>query len=132
MARNGTAGQGEPALLVALLQGKTIPEAAQATGLSERTIKRRLADPAFVRELQVARQRAVSRAVNVLVEGTTTAAVTLRWLASHATQEHVRLAAARSILEYAFRGVEAVDMAERITQLEAAVASRQNGRHAWP
>jgi hypothetical protein len=127
MARNGTAGQGEPLLISALLQGKSVAEAAQASGLSDRTVKRRLADPSFVQELRQARQRAIGRAVNVLIESTTTAAVTLRWLATHATQEHVRLAAARSILEYAFRGLETLDLAERVAALEG-----QREQQRWP
>jgi hypothetical protein len=135
MPSHGRRDQGEGVLIAALLQGQTLAEAAQASHLSERTVRRRLADPAFVRELQQARQRAVGRAVNVLVDGTTTAAVTLRWLASHAEQEHVRLAAARSILDFAFRGLETLDLAERIAQLEARVATSApvsvatNGRH---
>jgi hypothetical protein len=129
MARNGTASPGEPVLLAALLQGKTIAEAAQASGLSERTVKRRLQDPAFIRELQQARQRAMARAVNVLVEGTTTAALTLRVLASQATQESIRLAAARSILDYAFKGMETLDLAERLEALEERLLTQ--GARKW-
>src|SRR5689334_1741861 len=114
MARNGAASQGDPALITALLQGKSVTEAAEVAGVSPRTVSRRLADPAFVWELQVARQRVLARAVNVLLEGTTTAAVTLRWPASHAEQESIKLAGARSILDYAFKGIETMDLAERV------------------
>ena len=119
MPRRDPSGRGDAALLAALVQGKSLSDAASTSGVSESTVKRRLADPRFQRELQAARQRAVSRAVSILAEGTTTAAVNLRWLASNAAQESVRLAAARSILEYAFRGIETMDLAERIRALEA-------------
>jgi hypothetical protein len=119
MARNGARDQGEEALITALLQGKTIPEAAEAAGVSPRTVNRRLADPGFVRQLQAARQRVLTRAVNVLLEGTVGAAVTLRFLATNAEQEAIRLAAARSVLDYALRGVETVDLAEQVRALQA-------------
>jgi hypothetical protein len=118
MATHGARDQGTPALIAALLQGKTIAEAAEASGLSPRTVSRRLADPAFVRELQAARQRVLTRAVNVLLEGTVGAAVTLRFLATNAEQESIRLAAARSILDYAFKGIETVDLAEQVRALQ--------------
>jgi hypothetical protein len=109
-------------LIAALLHGNTIPEAAQASGLSERTVSRRLADPSFQAALREARQRALSRAINVVVEGATGAAVQLRWLAGHATQEHVKLAAARAVLEYSFRGLEALDLVDEVAALRAEVA----------
>jgi hypothetical protein len=109
-------------LVAALLAGKPVSEAAKLSGLSERTVSRRLADPAFQRLVSDARQQAIRRAVNVLVDGTTLAAATLRWLASNADQEHVKLAAARSILEYAFKGMETLDLAERIAALEVQAA----------
>jgi hypothetical protein len=124
MAAPGTPGRGEAALLAALLQGKSTAEAAAAAGLSPRTVQRRLADPAFVCLLHQARARALARAINILAEGATSAAVQLRWLAVNATQEHVRLAAARSILEYALRGLEALDLPDRIAALEHREAQR--------
>jgi hypothetical protein len=121
MARRGAAGAGEPVLITALRQGKSIPEAAQAAQLSPRTVNRRLADPAFQRELAAARARMLGRAVAVLVDGTVYAAAQLRWLAANADQEGIKLAACRSILEYAFRGLETVEMlalGERVAALE--------------
>lgn len=124
MATHGTRDQGEAALIAALLAGKTQAEAAAAAGVSLRTVSRRLGDPAFVAQLRAARQRVLTRAVNVLMEGTVGAAVTLRFLATNAEQEAIRLAAARSILDYAFKGIETVDLAEQVAALQAQQGSR--------
>jgi len=129
VAANGASPRGETALITALLAGKTAAEAAQGCGLSERTVSRRLADPRFQQQLAQARQRVLSRAVHVLVDGTTSAAATLRWLAGHADQEHVRLAAARAVLDAAWRGVEVLDLAGRIAALEGRVTEPEG---SWP
>jgi hypothetical protein len=108
-------------VIAALLQGHTAAEAGRAAGVSESTVVRRLREPRFQRELQAARARALGRAVNVLVEATMAAAITLRDLAAHATQEHVQLAAATRVLDLAFKGIEVLDVTDRLEALEAAL-----------
>jgi len=89
-----------------------------------------MADPAFQREFAAARTRALGRAVAVLVDSTHDAAHQLAWLASHAHQEAIQLAACRSILELSLKGTELLDLAERLSALEARVAAAPapNGR----
>jgi hypothetical protein len=121
MATHGRRSHGDGALQTALLQGLTTEAAAKAAGVSERTAYRRTSDPGFQRELAQARARALSRALSVLVDGTAGAAAQLRWLATHAEQESIQLAACRSVLELALRGTELVDLAQEVTELREQV-----------
>jgi hypothetical protein len=130
MAEHGSRSQGDGRLIAELLRGQTTEAAAKAAGVSLRTAYRRTADPAFQREFAAARTRALGRAVAVLVDSTHDAAHQLAWLASHAQQEAIQLAACRSILELSLKGTELLDVAERLTALEARVVTpaAPNGR----
>jgi hypothetical protein len=121
MATHGRRSYRDGALQAALLQGLTTEAAAKAAGVSERTAYRRTSDPGFQRELAQARARALSRALSVLVDGTAGAAAQLRWLATHAEQESIQLAACRSVLELALRGTELVDLVQEIAELREQV-----------
>jgi hypothetical protein len=121
MATHGARDQGDQALILALLQGKSLSEAARASGLSERTVSRRLGNPDFQGQLNEARRRVLARAVNLLVDGALAASTQLRLLATTATQESIRLAAARSVLEYAFKGIEFADLVQEIAELREQV-----------
>jgi hypothetical protein len=136
MASHGSHTQGDGRLLAALLQGEPVASAAKQAGLSERTAYRRLQEPAFQRALAQGRTRALACAVMRLVDGSARAAGTLCELASTARQDGVRLMAARSVLDYALKGAELLDLVARIEALEAAAArpgiGPQNGRtHAY-
>jgi hypothetical protein len=50
----GAAGRGDNLVIDALLRGQTYRQAAVHGGVSERTVKRRMADPGFRRRLQEA------------------------------------------------------------------------------
>ena len=116
-------------MLTGLLEGQTVADAARAARMSVKTARRRLAEPAFRQALQQARQEALAAAVTRLTAATATASAGLERLAAGAGQESVQLAACRSILELALRGVELLDITERLSALEARVAATpQNGR----
>jgi hypothetical protein len=122
MSGNDWSRRGDAQLLAALAQGQSLTEAAKAARLSESTARRRLADPAFRAALSEARQRAVARAVTILASGMAEAAARLRWLSARAGEERVQLAAARTVIEQGLKGVELLDLAERITALEERLA----------
>ena len=129
MATHGPSRQGDSLLLTGLLEGQTVADAARAARMSVKTARRRLAEPAFRQALQQARQEALAAAVTRLTAATATASAGLERLAAGAGQESVQLAACRSILELALRGVELIDITERLSALEARVAAApQNGR----
>jgi hypothetical protein len=119
-------------LIAALAGGKPVAEAAKLAGVSERTVYRRLGDALWRRRVAAARTEMLARAVGVLAEGTTAAAATLRLLL-RSDSPSVQLAAARAILDQTTRGIELLDLADRVTALEeqAAMAETTKGRHRW-
>jgi AcrR family transcriptional regulator len=105
-------------LVAALAGGMTVAESARQAGIGERTVYRRLEDPAFRWTVADARGRLLEHAVGQLAEASTAAAATLRALLD-AEADTVRLGAARSILELGGRLREWVELEARIAALEA-------------
>ena len=132
MAENGRT-DGQITLIVALARGAGVREAAQQTGVSERTVYRRLRSPDFQRKLQSARGSMLADAVGRLSCAATQAAETLTDLLS-SPSESIRLGAARTILEVAPRLKEIVEFESRLTELErhAAVRSDEDAQSGCP
>jgi hypothetical protein len=107
----------DAALIAALAAGLTVQDVATQAHVSERTARRRLDDPSFRRHVAGARAAVLELAVGRLVAATTEAADALRFLLT-AESESVRLAAARTLLDQAAKGIETLDLAARIEQLE--------------
>lgn len=82
-------------LLGALATGATYEEAAQAAGLSERTVRRRMADDDFRARLWEARSIYLNRALGRLAERSVDAVETLAALL-RSESEQIRLKAARA------------------------------------
>jgi hypothetical protein len=95
-------------------------------------VYRRLEDPLWRRRVAAARTEMLARAVGLLAEGTTAAAATLRLLL-RSDSPSVQLAAARTILDQTTRGIELLDLADRVSVLEeqAAAAEETKGRRRW-
>ncbi len=108
----------DAAAIASLARGETQAAAAAASGLSERTIRRRLADPGFRQAVAEARREAVQRALGVLAAGATGAAATLVRLLRHESA-WVQLSAARAVLHAATQGVELEALQARLAALEA-------------
>src|SRR5438093_12074537 len=89
----------DAALQLALACGATVESAARATGLSERTVYRRLKSPAFRQQLQHQRGDIVRRAAGLLTAAALEAVKTLLELQKPSAPPPVQLGAARSILE---------------------------------
>src|SRR5205807_7289241 len=96
-------------------------------GVSVRTAYRRLADPAFARRLAQARDELISGALGELVECASEAVATLRALL-RASDERVRLGAAKSTLEQLLRLRETLTLSQRLATLERALQQRNGGR----
>jgi hypothetical protein len=105
-----------------LAAGKTVQEAAQTAGISERTAHRRLDDPAFRRLVVKLRGEMVARATGRLSDAAVKAVDTLVKLLD-ADSDSARLGAARSILELGTRLREAVEIEERLNALEQKAAN---------
>ena len=120
----------QDAALVALLVSATVREAAEAAGLSEATVHRYPSDPAFVAQYRAARRQVVEQAIARLQRDASHAAGVLRDVADDVTAPATaRVAAARALLGEAIRGVELLDLQERIERLELA-AQPQTGERS--
>jgi hypothetical protein len=115
-------------LLGALAAGSPVEKAAETAGVSVRTVYRRLADPAFARRLAQARDELISSALGELVECASEAVATLRALLS-ASDERVRLGAAKSTLDQLLRLRETLMLSQRLAALERSLqAQMRRGR----
>jgi hypothetical protein len=113
-------------LLVALAAGQTAREAAETAGVAERTVFRRLANPAFRQRAAELRADMMQRALGRLADGMAEAAAALRKLLASGS-DAVKLAAARAILEFGPRLRETVEFEERLRALEQGAAGQEKG-----
>src|SRR5207237_859676 len=86
--------------------------AAEQTGVSQRTVYRRLADPAFQQQLTATLADMVKRTMQMLTAAGLEAVKTLLDLQKPSTAASVRLGAARAVLEVGPRLREQVHFAE--------------------
>ncbi len=108
----------EDTLLLALACGATVEAAAKQCQLSDRTVYRRLKEPAFRTKLQDMRTDMVRRAAGLLTAAASAAVTTLLSLQKESAPPAVRLGAARAILEIGIKVREMVDLETRLAALE--------------
>jgi hypothetical protein len=117
----------EDRALVALLSEPTIEAAAKRADVAESTLLRWLAEPEFKARYRAARRQVVEQAVTTLQQATGDAVATLtRNLTCGVPASEI--AAAKAVLDFAVKGVELVDLAERVEQLEQAAAVKKGER----
>ena len=119
----------EDRALAALLSEPTIAQAATKAAVSESTLLRWLAEPSFKARYRDARRQVVELAVTGLQQaiGDAVAALGRNLKCGVPASE---IAAARTILDLAVKGIELVDLAERVEALEQAselAAQREKG-----
>ena len=120
--------RGEERLLQALAAGQSVKQAAEAAGVSARTVYRRLADASFQQRLSAIRDELITAALGELVSCASQAVTKLRALLE-ATEERVQLQAARALLDHALRLREAVTLEQRLAALERNLAAaKRKGR----
>jgi hypothetical protein len=121
----------QQALLAALLSQPTIAQAAAVAGISEATAGRWLKEPAFRAAYTAARQQALSETLALLQQGMQDAVLALRTLlADDLVAAPTKVAAIRTMLEFGLRSVETETLAQRLTVVEATLATMQEGT-AW-
>jgi len=114
----------EEAAIAALLTEPTIALAAAKAGIGEATILRWLREPSFGAQYRAARRTVVESAIGRLQQATSDAVAAL----SRNLQCGVpasEIAAAKAIIDFAVKGLELVDLAERVEQLEQAAAGAE-------
>src|SRR5712691_3427053 len=104
--------------VLALACGATVERAARQSGVSPRTVYRRLADPAFRKEVHDLRVEMLQRSAATLTAAASEAIKTLLTLQQPAEAGAVRLGAAKAILEIGMKLREMVDIEARLMELE--------------
>ncbi len=109
--------------ITALLTCPSILEAAQQSAVAEVTLHRWLKEPAFQTAYKAARRAVVDHAMTQIQRATEEAVQTLRRVMKGANPASAKVAAARAILDLAFRSVEFEAFDARLAALEAARSS---------
>jgi hypothetical protein len=125
MSSNGNSSRrrrGDGALQVALASGESVVQAAAKAQVSERTVYRRLQDPAFRRAIDAVRAEVVERAAALLIAAALLATKTLIDLQNPTNPAAVRRSASRDVIEMARKIRELVFWEKRIAALEKEVA----------
>lgn len=123
MAAHGRRSGSDATLVVALVSGKTYAEAAEAAGVGERTVGRRMTDPSFRAAVEQAQSRLLASAVRRVSAATLDAVDTLLALLDSQHPAQVRRAAARDILMLGTAMREERSVSERLDRLEVALAA---------
>jgi hypothetical protein len=110
------------AALAALLTEPTILAAASRAGIHERTLRLRLADPAFAEAFRAASSDVMSATISRLKCLTDQA---VNALAANLNSESptLQLRAAELVMSHCVRLVELLDLSKRVAELEAAVTA---------
>ncbi|AWM36965.1 hypothetical protein GobsT_51550 [Gemmata obscuriglobus] len=112
-------------LLLALACGATVEAAAKQCELTDRTVYRRLNDPAFKSRLAELRGDMVRRCAGMLTAAAGEAVRTLLSLQGSSTPPATRLGAARAILELGLKVREVAELEVRMSELEALVKGNE-------
>jgi hypothetical protein len=119
-------------IIFALVVGGDVAAAARHARCSEKTVRRRLAEPSFARRVSEARAELRSRAIGRLSFEATATVETLVQLRNTADAETVKLGACRLLIESMFRGGEIEGLAGELSELRQAVEDlqREHRHHA--
>ena len=109
-------------LLTALAGGSTAADAATAAKVSERTVRRRLAEPDFVTHLEELRREVIQSALVKVSSSAVQAVTTLVSLLDSEQPSSTRLGAAKAVLDYGIRLRAESEFAERLTAIETHLA----------
>ena len=122
MADNSTLTRKQRRAIAALLNSRTIQDAATNAGVSERTLYRWLVETTFVLAMRAAEGNAIAEAVRVLITDLATNHNTLRTLRDDIKlPASVRLRAAVSLDDSLLRWRQLLDIETRLTRLEEVV-----------
>lgn len=105
--------------LVALLAYPTVTAASEATGIAERTLYTWMQDTTFSEAYRDMRRKAAQQAIDSTFGAAGKAAQTLAALLD-SPKEHIRFAAAKTILEQTTKMLELHDLMRRIEVIEKA------------
>ncbi|CAN5363075.1 hypothetical protein BH10ACI1_BH10ACI1_19340 [soil metagenome] len=107
-------------VLIALIQTSSIREAANKSGIGEATIYRYLQDKVFLAEYRNARRQTVESAIAQMQNAASEAVERLKEL-QYCENPAVAARCAQIIFENSVKGMETLDILERLEKLENAV-----------
>jgi hypothetical protein len=129
--------KGDAQLLLALLAGASIDDAAQQAGLSKTTAWRRRQEPEFVEQLEAMRADLIQRSADMLTSANIEAITTLRSMLSNTPPvnqkgkskdspwappaDQQRVASAKAIIELGIRMRENVELKKQVAELKKLV-----------
>jgi predicted DNA-binding transcriptional regulator AlpA len=116
--------------LAALIESSSIREASIKSGIGETTFYRFLKDAEFLKQYRQARRAMVENAITQAQAATNEAVETLK-RNLNCEQPSVEIRAAALILDSAIKGVELIDVIERLEILENEL-EKQNGQITSP
>ncbi len=109
----------------ALLREPNTAQAAKAAGISESTIHRYLNEPEFIEAYKETRARLLEGTLTLLQAASLEAVKTLQAIMNNKRSPvPCRLGAARTLLEWAFKGREILEIEERLRILEETLKAR--------
>lgn len=111
------------ALIVALASGESVREAARLSGISERTIYRRLKEDAFIQRVNQARTAMIQQAVGRLAQSSAKASQVLEKLLD-SSSERIQLQTAKAIFDSSIKLGEALMYEQRLASLETKLNMR--------
>ena len=113
-------------LALALASGMSVPAAAAEAQVCERTVRRRLKNPAFRRLVARLRGQMLEAALGRLAENMTRAADKVARLVDSGN-EAVALRAARTLMTVGLRLRDSVELADRVHEMERDLARIKGG-----
>jgi hypothetical protein len=127
MARSGVKfGRKMEDAIAALLSQRNVDEAARTAGIGSRTLLRWMKDPEFDAAYRKARRAAFGQTTARLQQGSSAAAtILMKLMLDTNTPASTRVRAAEIIVNHAAKAIEIEDIEARVTELEAAAASRR-------
>jgi hypothetical protein len=111
-------------ILVALIETSSIREASQISGIGEATFYRYLQDKEFLAEYRNARRQTVENAIGQMQNAASEAVTRLREL-QYCENPAVAARCAQIIFENSVKGMETLDILERIERLEENANNNQ-------
>ena len=118
---SGPRQAGDGVMAAALAAGATHAGAAARAGVSPRTVRRRLEDPDFRALVEQMGDQIVVEVLEALRDHAVAAVATLAQLALSGHPDHVRLGAAKAVLDLLVRYRDIGDVERRLRALEAGV-----------
>ncbi len=115
-------------ILQALMSNFTIQDAAKSLSISPNTIYIALRDETFAQSYKEARHKAVEHSITMLSCASSLAVTKLVEIVENPQEKSsVRVNAAKTILEFSFKGYEWEKITERIDALEKAIEQDNRG-----